>query len=147
MKENSIGDRIEEKYTRYLNCETDTLELTIEEAIFILETDESLHYVEDLMQEAYKVILSDYKRVLKENEEFKKLIAHKNAYTKMLEKDLFENCSNYVISRQKIKDKIEYLEDYIEENSDEQGYWGNINPDVIYGQIEILEEILKESEK
>ena len=52
-------------------------------------------------------ILSDYKRVLKENEELKKLIAHKNAYTKMLEKDLFENCSNYVISRQKIKDKIE----------------------------------------
>ena len=25
----------------------------------------------------------------------------------MLEKDLFENCSNYVISKQKIKDKIE----------------------------------------
>ena len=69
--ENSIGDRIEEKYTRYLNCETDTLELTIEEAIFILETDESLHYVEDLMQEAYKVILSEYKRVLKENEELR----------------------------------------------------------------------------
>ena len=69
--ENSIGDRIEEKYTRYLNCETDTLELTIEEAIFILETDESLHYVEDLLQEAYKVILSDYKRVLKENESWK----------------------------------------------------------------------------
>ena len=67
--ENSIGDRIEEKYTRYLNCETDTLELTIEEAIFILETDESLHYVEDLLQEAYKVILSEYKRVLKENEQ------------------------------------------------------------------------------
>lgn len=37
MKENSIGDRIEEKYTRYINCETDILELTIEEAIFILE--------------------------------------------------------------------------------------------------------------
>ena len=48
-----------------------------------------------------------------------------------------------VIPVQKIKDKIEYLKDYIEENSDEQGYWGNINPDVIYGQIEILEEILK----
>ena len=67
MKENSREDRIEEKYTRYLNCETDTLELTIEEAIFILETDESVHYVEDLLQEAYKVVLSDYKRVLKEN--------------------------------------------------------------------------------
>ena len=58
-------------------------------------------------KEAIEHILSDYKRVLKENEELKKLIAHKNAYTKMLEKDLFENCSNYVISRQKIKDKIE----------------------------------------
>ena len=89
----------------------------------------------------------DLKQVYLENEELKNLIAHKNAYTKMLEKDLFENCSNYVISRQKIKDKIEYLEDYIEKNSDEQGYWGNINPDVIYEQIEILKEILKESEE
>lgn len=68
MKENSIGDRIEEKYTRYINCETDILELTIEEAIFILEKNASVHYVEDLLQKAYKVILLDYKRVLKENE-------------------------------------------------------------------------------
>ena len=68
MKENSIEDRIEEKYTKYKNCETDILELTIEEAIFILEKNASVHYVEDLLQEAYKVILSDYKRVLKINE-------------------------------------------------------------------------------
>ena len=80
MKENSIEDRIEEKYTRYINCETDILELTIEEAIFILETDEKVHYVEDLLQEVYKVILSDYKRVLKENEKLNSLI-------KKLEKD------------------------------------------------------------
>lgn len=73
MKENSIGDRIEEKYTRYINCETDILELTIEEAIFILEKNASVHYVEDLLQEAYKVILLDYKRVLKENEELKEI--------------------------------------------------------------------------
>lgn len=73
MKKNNIGDRIEEKYTRYLNCEIDTLELTIEEAIFILETDESLGYVEDLLQEAYKVVLSDYKRVLKETERYKNM--------------------------------------------------------------------------
>ena len=37
-------------------------------------------------------------------------------------------------------EKVKQLE---KENSDEQGYLGNINPDVIYGQIEILEEILK----
>ena len=38
------------------------------------------------------------------------------------------------------------LENYIQENSDEQGYWGNINSDIIYGKIEILEELLEESE-
>ena len=74
MKENSIEDRIEEKYTKYKNCETDILELTIEEAIFILEKNASVYYVEDLLQEAYKVILSDYKRVLKENEKKDELI-------------------------------------------------------------------------
>ena len=68
----------------------------------------------DKLEKEYSAMLTesdedecDYKRVLKENEELKNLIAHKNAYTKMLEKDLFENCSNYVISRQKVKDKIE----------------------------------------
>lgn len=37
-------------------------------------------------------------------------MAHKNDYTKKLEEDLFENCSNYVIPVQKVKDKIEYLD-------------------------------------
>lgn len=108
MKENSIEDRIEEKYTRYINCETDTLELTIEEAIFILETDESLHYVEDLLQEAYKVILSDYKRVLemnevllKENEELKESYMCAQACANMV----FDK----IIPVQKVKDKIEEL--------------------------------------
>lgn len=71
MKENSIEDIIEEKYTRYLNCETDILDLTLEEAKFILETDERRNYVTSILQEAGKVILSDYKRALKENEEAK----------------------------------------------------------------------------
>ena len=87
MKENSIGDRIEEKYTRYINCETDILELTIEEAIFILEKDASVHYVEDLLQEAYKVILSDYKRVLKENELLRKDIEGWKKYCEEIEEE------------------------------------------------------------
>lgn len=71
MKENSIKDIIEEKYTRYLNCETDIIELTLEEAKFILETGERRNYVTSILQEAGKVLLSNYKRVLKENEELK----------------------------------------------------------------------------
>ncbi len=95
MKENSIGDRIEEKYTRYINCETDIFELTIEEAIFILETDEKVHYVEDLLQEVYKVILSDYKRVLKENEELKEDRKNNNVMISLAQNELLNYMSGY----------------------------------------------------
>lgn len=77
------------------------------------------------------VILPDYKRVLKENEymhneldkqqitinkyakeneelkadrdKFKKALAKRITYCNELEKDLFENCSNYIVSKQKNK--------------------------------------------
>ena len=94
MKENSIEDIIEEKYTRYLNG-TDTLELTIEEAIFILETDESVHYEEDLLQEVYKVVLSDYKRVLKENEK---------------KDELIERMKRFLLKENKMSDYLDYQE-------------------------------------
>ena len=102
MKENSIEDRIEEKYTRYINCETDILELTIEEAIFILETDEKVHYVEDLLQEVYKVILSDYKRVLKENEELK-----------ISNKEIDKECSRLEQKEFELINENEHYEDLI----------------------------------
>ncbi len=66
--------------------------------------------------EAVSKLLSDYKRVLKENEElkedrdkFKKALGKRITYCNELEKDLFENCSNYVIPIQTIKDKIKEL--------------------------------------
>lgn len=55
-------------------------------------------------------------KLQKENEEVKRLIAHKNEYTKKLEEDLFENAENYVISKQKVKDKIEEEIKYHEKN-------------------------------
>lgn len=81
----------------------------------------------------------NYFKLQKENEKLNKLHIQDNKHLDFIMK--------HSVPVQKIKDKIEYLKDYIEENSDEQGYWGNINPDVIYGQIEILEEILKGSEE
>lgn len=91
---------------------------------------------------AIEHILSDYKRVLKENEELEEI-------NNELEAEKNEAIRRYnfeTIPIKKVKDKIEYLEDYIEENSDEQGYWGNINSDIIYGKIEILEELLESEE-
>lgn len=65
---------------------------------------------------AIEHILSDYKRVLKENEElkedrdkFKKALGRRITYCNELEKDLFENGSNYVIPKSKVKEKIEEL--------------------------------------
>ena len=124
-------------------------ENSIEKDIHLLESYAGMtHKMTDnqgrpKLDQAIEQILSDYKRVLKENEELEEI-------NNELEAEKNEAIRRYnfeTIPIKKVKDKIEYLEDYIEENSDEQGYWGNINPDVIYGQIEILEEILKESEE
>ena len=160
MKENSIGDRIEEKYTRYINCETDILELTIEEAIFILEKDASVHYVEDLLQEAYKVILSDYKRVLQENKymhnELDKQQTKINKYAKeneelnlkyyMLYTGKIENLKaqefkikSQVIPVQKVKDKIRYYQE-LQDNYIKK--YDEIN-EGLQAMINVLQELLE----
>lgn len=147
MKENSIGDRIEEKYTRYINCETDILELTIEEAIFILEKDVSVHYVEDLLQEAYKVILSDYKRVLKENEQLRTEVNSLKKENEELKND-YENLNNSVVVKnyyiknsipiQKIKDKIEEIQ--------EEGYWLFITDRDCNKCVKVLQQLLEKEQ-
>ena len=85
------------------------------------------------------IALNLIEKLQKENEELEEI----NNELEAEKNDAIRRYNFETIPIKKVKDKIEYLEDYIEENSDEQGYWGNINPDVVYGQIEILEEILK----
>ena len=70
----------------------------------------------NIVKDSLRYILLDYKRVLKENEElkedrdkFKKALGRRITYCNELEKDLFENGSNYVIPKQIVKDKIEEL--------------------------------------
>lgn len=58
---------------------------------------------------------------------------------------IIDRLNEYVensIPKQDIKDKIEELYSYIEENSDEQGYWGDKNPEELYMEIHFLEELL-----
>ena len=118
-----------------------------------LHGNEGCKYI-DVAQEDLRIFTNLIDKLQKENEELK----DKNkTLEELLQGTLYEMYKYYrdlansyqanCISKEKVKDKIEYLEDYIEENSDEQGYWGNINTDVIYGQIGILKEILKESEE
>ena len=57
-----IEDVIEEKYTNWLNCETDELDLTIEEAKHILVNDHKQRYVDDLLEESWKIVLSELEK-------------------------------------------------------------------------------------
>ena len=59
----------------------------------------------------------------------------KNAYTKQIEKDLFENCSNYVIPKQIVKDKIEEIQ--------EEGYWLFTTDRDSNKCVEILQQLLE----
>lgn len=101
MKENSIEEDIKnaEHFINSIKTDKEYKEENGWHGYYNKEIEELTRILEH--------ILSDYKRVLKENEELKRLVAHKNGYTKKLEEDLFENCSNYVIPVQKVKDKIE----------------------------------------
>lgn len=85
-----IRDVIEEKYTNYLNYETDNLDLTIEEAKFILANDKKVHFVDDLLFEAYKVVLSELEKKDKVIDEMAKTI-NKEYY-----KDIIENFTKKV---------------------------------------------------
>lgn len=173
MKENSIEDRIEEKYTKYKNCETDILELTIEEAIFILEKNASVHYVEDLLQEAYKVILSDYKRVLKinevllkENEEIRiknnAIKRESEAYAEFMirldnELNLEKEKSKYEWIRQnclpqelvnKLYIPIQKIKDKIEELEEEKKYYySQYKIEELNDKIQVLQELIEEREE
>lgn len=113
--EKSMDEKIEEKYTKYLDCETDTLELTIDEAIYILENDEEKNYVSDLLQEVYKIILSDYKKALKEAKKYKNMYEaeHEIHLVRNEQLDRKENavtkCNKLIIENAKLKEENEEL--------------------------------------
>ena len=91
----------------------------------------------------------------KENEElkedrdkFKKALGKRITYCNELEKDLFENCSNYVIPKQIVKDKIKELNRKINNGGKTYGRYGGcvINSENIMklqNQIEALKELLE----
>ena len=77
-------------------------------------------------------------------------MAHKNGYTGAIEKDLFENCSNYVVPKSKNKEKIEELnkqnKEWTDELSEPDCDFKNIDMNLkrIKNQIDILQELESE---
>lgn len=182
------------------------MENNIEEAIKVMEhwieyeknNKEKINRADELIN-IKEIILSDYKRVLKENrilkeekeqaweewnnleqgsyeteqklkqqikesqkeneelkedrDKFKKALGKRITYCNELEKDLFENGSNYVIPKQKVKDKIEELKQERDETYTK--FLGGNRTDenlstrgkMIEGGIKVLQELLEESEE
>ena len=89
-----------------------------------------------------EILLKLIKKLQKENEEVKRLIAHKNENTKKLEEDLFENAENYVISKQKVKDKIRHYQE-LQDNYIKK--YDEIN-EGLQAMINALQELIEERE-
>lgn len=87
----------------------------------------------------------DLKKVYQENKELKKLMAHKNWYTQKLEEDLFENATNYVIEKQKIKNKIEELDNQQKQWLEDRELKAS-NREIIFAR-DVLQGLLEEGEK
>lgn len=77
----------------------------LEEKIKIIEslcTDDCIN--KETVIKPFKYAIST---LIAENKELKEMLKHRIEYTNKLEKDLFQNASNYVIPKSKIKEKIE----------------------------------------
>lgn len=97
--------------------------VTYAECIYILTPENK--YCDKIKELSVLKICEIIKNLQKENEELKRLMAHKNGYTKLLEEDLFENCENFVISKDKIKEQIKK---YAKLSDDFYEKWKNLSP-------------------
>ena len=109
----------------------------------------SLLYQDKLTQYGKRLLVENIEKLQKENEElkedrdkFKKALGKRITYCNELEKDLFENSSNYVIPKSKVKDKIEELNKLIIETQKELGSASKEYTIYVY-QKDILQELLE----
>lgn len=81
-----------------------------------------------------RIILGIIEKQQKEINEKDKLLKFNRNYINKLEQDLFENASNYVISKEAIREKIKEI--------DENGYWDFLEERDCEKTINILKELL-----
>ena len=87
-----------------------------------------------------KTILNLIEKQSKEIEELKENMRKRVKYCNELEKDLFENCSNYVVSKDKIRAKIEIRKEEKENCKD------SIEEKYLLREIYILQSLLEEED-
>ena len=102
---------------------------------------------EEEQEKLYDLLFKDTKNKLeatiekqqKEIEKLKELLEYKRKYCSELEEDLFRNCRNYVIPKDKIREKMKSIKERRNKEIDEIGC------SFLGSAIDILEELLKEN--
>jgi hypothetical protein len=120
-------------------------ENSIERDIHLLESYAGMtHKMNDnqgrpKLDQAIERILSDYKRVLKENNRLEEQVEYDKThiYTP-------QTIELNFISKSKVQDKIEELKKKVEELTDDKGYWGGSD---LLEQIKVLQELLESEER
>lgn len=115
MKENSIEEDIEvieSIIEEYENCCVPEIDMQVNVTFREKQNNALNHILLDYKRvlEINKVLLRDNEELKEDRDKFEKALGKRITYCNELEKDLFENGSNYAISKQKIKDKIEEVD-------------------------------------
>ena len=92
--------------------------LNINKAMVLKGGDSCIASVDNI-----ETVLSYIEELEKEVEKLKEHIRKRIAYTQDLEKDLFENCENYVVNKDKIRNKIKELEEDLKNYKEEYPMW------------------------
>lgn len=103
----------------------------------------------DFFFEIVDCLLKENREIKVNSDKFKKALGKRITYCNELEKDLFENASNYVIPRQEIKGKIEELDIAISEciylDEDDEKYKKAVEKDklCLLNKKRVLQQLLK----
>lgn len=103
----------------------------------------------DFFFEIVDCLLKENREIKVNSDKFKKALGKRITYCNELEKDLFENASNYVIPKQEIKGKIEELDIAISEciyiDDDDKAYKKAVEKDklCLLNQKRALQELLE----
>lgn len=103
----------------------------------------------DFFFEIVDCLLKENREIKVNSDKFKKALGKRITYCNELEKDLFENASNYVIPKQEIKGKIEELDIAISEciyiDDDDKAYKKAVKKDklCLLNQKRALQELLE----
>ena len=112
----------------------------IEEIINRNDIDE-ICYIIERKEGDTKNFITAIKKLIKSYKELEEMLKNRIKYTDELEKDLFENASNYVVPKSKIRDLMQDIEETLQIcKNDETKFF-------MSGFKNSIEELLEESEE